>query len=48
MKNILVMGAIGQIGSELTIELRKQYGIDKVIASDIRSNPDSDINKHNI
>ena len=44
MKKILVMGAIGQIGSELTIELRKQYGTDNVVASDIRTNPESDIN----
>ena len=34
--NILVMGALGQIGSELTAELRKIYGVEKVIASDIR------------
>ena len=34
--NILVMGALGQIGSELTAELRRVYGTDRVIASDIR------------
>ena len=28
MKNILVIGATGQIGSELTLELRKRYGDD--------------------
>ena len=28
MKNILVIGATGQIGSELTLELRKRYGND--------------------
>ena len=27
MKNILVIGATGQIGSELTLELRKRYGM---------------------
>jgi nucleoside-diphosphate-sugar epimerase len=36
MKNILVTGAVGQIGSELTVALRKIYGGDKVIATDIR------------
>jgi len=36
MKNILVTGALGQIGSELTVALRKKYGADGVIASDIR------------
>ena len=30
MKNILVIGATGQIGSELTLELRKRYGDDRV------------------
>lgn len=37
MKNILITGALGQIGSELTMVLRKRYGYDNVIASDIRS-----------
>ncbi|MBP1593635.1 MAG: L-threonine 3-dehydrogenase, partial [Bacteroidetes bacterium] len=32
MKNILVVGATGQIGSELTMELRKRYGNDHVVA----------------
>jgi nucleoside-diphosphate-sugar epimerase len=32
MKNILVIGSTGQIGSELTMELRKHYGGDKVVA----------------
>jgi nucleoside-diphosphate-sugar epimerase len=36
---ILVTGALGQIGSELTTELRKVYGNDQVIASDIKPNP---------
>lgn len=33
---ILVIGACGQIGSELTVALRKKYGRDQVIAADIR------------
>ncbi len=36
MKNILIIGAQGQIGSELTTELRKRYGQNHVICSDIR------------
>ncbi|MBP1614866.1 MAG: putative epimerase/dehydratase [Bacteroidetes bacterium] len=32
MKNILVIGATGQIGSELTMELRKRYGSNHVVA----------------
>ncbi|WP_177761623.1 NAD-dependent epimerase/dehydratase family protein [Flavobacterium sp. I3-2] len=33
---ILIIGACGQIGTELTAKLREVYGIDNVIASDIR------------
>jgi nucleoside-diphosphate-sugar epimerase len=36
MDNILIIGCAGQIGSELTLELRKIYGDTHVIASDIR------------
>lgn len=32
MKNILVIGATGQIGSELTMELRRRYGDSHVVA----------------
>jgi len=39
MKRILVTGATGQIGSELTIELRKKYGNDNVIAAGHRRKP---------
>jgi len=37
MKRILITGALGQIGSELIIFLRKKYGNENVIASDIKS-----------
>ncbi len=40
-KRILVTGAVGQIGSELTMELRKQYGAENVIATG-RKTPPSD------
>ena len=32
MKNILVIGSTGQIGSELTMELRRRYGNEHVVA----------------
>lgn len=35
-KRILVIGACGQIGTELTLKLREIYGKENVIASDIR------------
>jgi len=38
MKRIFITGALGQIGSELTIKLRDIYGTDNVIATDIRKN----------
>ncbi len=37
---VLILGACGQIGSELTIKLREKYGVDAVIASDIRTGSD--------
>ncbi len=39
-QKIIVIGACGQIGSELTIELRNRYGAENVIASDIREASD--------
>ena len=36
LKRFLVTGALGQIGSELTPELREIYGKENVIASDLR------------
>ncbi|KON88624.1 UDP-glucose 4-epimerase [Sporosarcina globispora] len=38
MKKIMITGALGQIGSELTLKLRDIYGTDNVIATDIRKN----------
>jgi nucleoside-diphosphate-sugar epimerase len=39
MKNILVIGAVGQIGSELTMKLRKIYGNSNVVAGYYRPEP---------
>ncbi|MEH7612660.1 L-threonine 3-dehydrogenase [Gottfriedia acidiceleris] len=36
MKKILITGCFGQIGSELTIRLRNEYGNENVVATDIR------------
>ncbi|MBM7585169.1 nucleoside-diphosphate-sugar epimerase [Bacillus pakistanensis] len=44
MKKILLTGALGQIGSELTMKLREVYGTDNVIATDIRES-DSEVVK---
>ncbi|WP_027108254.1 L-threonine 3-dehydrogenase [Lacticigenium naphthae] len=41
MKKILITGALGQIGSELTLELRNKYGKENVVATDIRKPEDS-------
>ena len=40
MENILIIGASGQIGSELTMALREQYGNTRVYATDIKQPPD--------
>jgi len=40
MEKIMVIGCAGQIGSELTIELRKLFGEANVLATDIRTAPE--------
>lgn len=40
MKRIMITGALGQIGSELTGKLRNIYGADNVLATDIRATND--------
>lgn len=39
MKRIMVTGSVGQIGSELTMALRKKFGNDNVLATGHRSQP---------
>ncbi len=41
MKRIMITGALGQIGSELTGKLRGIYGADNVLATDIRPSTDT-------
>ena len=41
MSNILVIGANGQLGSELVVELRNKFGHDNVMATDIQE-PEED------
>jgi len=43
MKNILVIGSAGQIGSELTMELRKRYGNTHVVAGIHRTRPSKEL-----
>jgi len=43
VKKILVTGALGQIGSELTILLRQRYGRDNVLATDIRDDVNREV-----
>ena len=43
MKNILVIGSAGQIGSELTPELRKRYGPTHVVAGIHKTRPSKEL-----
>ena len=43
MKRILVTGSVGQIGSELTMELRKRYGNENVVAGVNRTQPTGEL-----
>jgi len=43
-KSILILGACGQIGTELTLALRELYGNEQVVASDIREGSESLMN----
>jgi len=40
---ILITGALGQIGSELTMKLRERFGGENVVASDIKTDPKPEI-----
>ena len=48
MKNILVIGATGQIGSELTMELRKRYGNTHVVAGYIHGAEPKEIGRAHV
>jgi nucleoside-diphosphate-sugar epimerase len=43
IKRILVTGAVGQIGSELTMALRKRYGADNVVATGRKTAPSQEL-----
>lgn len=43
-KSILIIGACGQIGTELTLELRTKYPLAKIVAADIRNGPENLMN----
>jgi len=48
MKKILITGAAGQIGTELTTALRGRYGHENVVATDVRMPSDSSLSSEGI
>src|SRR5680860_795555 len=53
MKKVLIIGAAGQIGTELVLELEKKFGKEAVIASDVKEDcpkalADSNYNQLNV
>ena len=45
MPKILITGAFGQIGSELTLVLRERYGVENVVAAGHRAQPSEELKK---
>ncbi|NQT59001.1 MAG: NAD-dependent epimerase/dehydratase family protein [Bacteroidetes bacterium] len=43
MKRILITGALGQLGSEIAVELRKRYGSGNVVLTDVRNDINLDL-----
>jgi nucleoside-diphosphate-sugar epimerase len=43
IKKILVTGSVGQIGSELTLELRRKYGAENVVACGRKTKPTAEL-----
>lgn len=43
MRKILIVGASGQIGTELVLELRRKFGEENVIASDVKNEPSAQL-----
>jgi len=43
MKNILVVGSLGQLGSEISLELRRVFGNDHVVLTDIKDDTNLDL-----
>jgi nucleoside-diphosphate-sugar epimerase len=43
IKKVMVTGSVGQIGSELTLELRKKYGAENVVACGRKTPPSKEL-----